>query len=73
MPLKPGSSEATISENIATEVRAGKDPKQAATIAYHKAGEDQLTELLALHGMDQHPNNLPAQVTLADMRRFNGR
>lgn len=40
MPLKSGSSEKTISENIATERRAGKPAAQAAAIAYSKAGED---------------------------------
>ena len=39
MPLAPGSSQSTISQNIATEIRAGKDPKQAAAIAYSVAGK----------------------------------
>lgn len=39
MPLEQGSSREVISHNIATEVRAGKDPKQAAAIAYSVAGE----------------------------------
>ena len=37
MPLKHGSSKKTISKNIATEIRAGKKPKQAAAIAYSVA------------------------------------
>lgn len=40
MPLESGSSRGAISSNIATEVRAGKDPKQAAAIAYAKARGD---------------------------------
>jgi len=39
MPLKSGKSKKVIGENIATEVRSGKDIKQAAAIAYSKAGK----------------------------------
>jgi len=39
MPLKKGSSEKVISENIAELRRAGHPAAQAAAIAYREAGE----------------------------------
>lgn len=37
MPVKHGYSPRTISENVATEIRAGKPRKQAVAIAYSEA------------------------------------
>ena len=39
MPLEKGSSQATISKNIATERAAGKPEKQAIAIAERVAGK----------------------------------
>ena len=38
MPLKPGKSKKVISQNIRTEMHAGKPQKEAVAIAMDKAG-----------------------------------
>jgi len=39
VPLKPGSSQKTISSNIRTEIAAGRPREQAIAISLSKAGK----------------------------------
>jgi hypothetical protein len=45
MPLQSGSSRQAISANIATEINAGKPPKQAEAIAFSKARGDAMRSM----------------------------
>lgn len=45
MPLEPGSSQKTISHNIAELVNAGHPQKQAIAIAYREAGQSRDTQV----------------------------
>ncbi len=72
MPLEEGSSRATISNNIATEVRTGKDPKQAAAIAYSKAGRDDFAAKLDAACAGAATLDKRADMVMADDHRVIG-
>lgn len=61
MPLKHGKSKKTLQENIKTEIEHGKDPRQAAAIAYsvrrksmQKMAEGGMVEESCEHGGPKH-------------------
>lgn len=53
MPLKQGSSDATVSANIRELVSSGRPQKQAVAIAMSVAGKSKLSD--KLHGRDDTP------------------
>lgn len=66
MPLIQGKSDKSRSENIATEVKKGKSPEQAAAIAYSIQREHQ--------GDDYQPmavSVMPEEVSVAELNRIN--
>ena len=64
MPLEQSGSEAALEKNIATEVEAGKDPKQAAAIAYETQRSNDAYRPEAVEV-------IPENVTLATMNENN--
>lgn len=50
MPLQSGKSDAVVSANIEKLVGEGREPKQAAAIAYSTAGRDSAAGIMYQHG-----------------------
>jgi 8-oxo-dGTP pyrophosphatase MutT (NUDIX family) len=62
MPLEQEASREAISANIATEIRAGKSPQQAAAIAYKVAGKSKADAVIA----DSEPVQAAGTLIVAD-------
>lgn len=52
MPLSKGTTKKSVQNNIQTEIEAGKDPKQAAAIAYAKQRENIAKKAAATRAKD---------------------
>jgi len=70
MPLIQSGSNEARSENIATEVAAGKDPKQAAAIAYSTQRANAHDEVGEFKVVSVLPEGVSAAAINARNRRF---
>ena len=72
MPLEQSATKSALQHNIATEVRAGKSPEQAAAIAYSTQRANDVCE----YNMDCCTSNLPDKVkaehVMANSRNYGG-
>jgi hypothetical protein len=66
MPLKSGSSQATISHNIKVEREAGKPEKQAIAIAENKARESKDCGTMGFDAISHSPVGLADAVKMPD-------
>jgi len=66
MPLVESASEEALKKNIAAEISAGKEPKQAAAIAYSVQRQNDAAEYVAMA-----VPCLPESVTPAEINRRN--
>lgn len=64
MPLEQSSSKEAFQHNIAAEIKAGKDPKQAAAIAYSVQRSNDGDE-------PSYQTVAPESVTLAQLNEIN--
>lgn len=58
MPLSRGKSRAAFSQNVKTEIAAGKPQKQAVAIAYSQQGEKRKKRGKKLPTMEAHADKL---------------
>ena len=66
MPLVKSTSNKAVSKNIATEIRAGKPPKQAAAIAYSVQRKAKSTAAKAKRKMKwNQPNQITTWILMA--------